>query len=76
MNTEKKAKIPSAPIITTSGNLLSNVAPPTQLPNFVTTVSTPVVPVAQTAESVNIDYHNFYIIFNLKISQDLNKNIF
>lgn len=49
MNTEKKAKIPSAPIITTSGNLLSNVAPPTQLPNFVTTVSTPVVP-AVTAE--------------------------
>lgn len=52
MNSEKKTKIPSAPIIATSGNLLSNVAPPTELPNFVTTVPTPIVQSAQTAEPV------------------------
>ncbi|XP_041984433.1 protein PRRC1-like [Aricia agestis] len=40
-NTEKKNKIPAAPVLVTSGNLLSNVAPPTQLPNFVTSAPAP-----------------------------------
>ncbi|XP_069361428.1 protein PRRC1-like isoform X2 [Maniola hyperantus] len=42
MNNDRKSKIPAAPTIATSGNLLSNVAPPTELPNFVS--STPVAP--------------------------------
>ncbi|CAG9563853.1 unnamed protein product [Danaus chrysippus] len=52
-NTEKKSKIPSAPTFATSGNLLSNVAPPTQLPNFVTTTTVaPVIPAPQIASHI------------------------
>lgn len=36
-NPEKKGKIPEAPVPAgSSGNLLSSVAPPIELPNFVT----------------------------------------
>lgn len=34
---EKKGKIPSPPTLAATGNLLSSIAPPTELPNFVTT---------------------------------------
>ncbi|XP_026743216.1 protein PRRC1-like isoform X2 [Trichoplusia ni] len=49
--TDKKPKIPQppAPAVGT-GNLLSSVAPPSQLPNFVT--ASPVVPVASTAAEI------------------------
>lgn len=40
-NADRRNKIPAAPTLATSGNLLSNVAPPTELPNFITTVPTP-----------------------------------
>lgn len=60
MNVEKKSKIPSAPTITASGNLLSNVAPPTELPNFVTTVPASVTPVIQAPEPVYKKYNNLY----------------
>ncbi|XP_026743224.1 protein PRRC1-like isoform X3 [Trichoplusia ni] len=51
--TDKKPKIPQppAPAVGT-GNLLSSVAPPSQLPNFVT--ASPVVPVASTAAEIQM----------------------
>lgn len=43
---DKKPKIPQPPAPAAgTGNLLSSVAPPSQLPNFVT--ASPVVPVAE-----------------------------
>ncbi|XP_075981508.1 protein PRRC1-like [Anticarsia gemmatalis] len=48
MSNAEKPKIPKPPMPAAStGNLLSSVAPPSQLPNFVT--ASPVVPVAQPA---------------------------
>lgn len=35
---ERKAKIPAPPTPVGSGNLLSSVAPPSQLPNFITAI--------------------------------------
>lgn len=43
-NLDKKSKIPEAPAPAgVPGNLLSSVAPPSELPNFITTSPTPVV---------------------------------
>ncbi|CAK1552988.1 unnamed protein product [Leptosia nina] len=44
--TDKKSKIPAAPTLAATGNLLSSVAPPSELPNFITSVSSP--PVSQS----------------------------
>ncbi|XP_045486497.1 protein PRRC1 [Pieris rapae] len=38
---EKKGKIPPAPTLAATGNLLSSVAPPSELPNFITTSVSP-----------------------------------
>lgn len=41
-SSERKSKIPDAPApVGVSGNLLSSVAPPSQLPNFITAVPAP-----------------------------------
>lgn len=52
-NPEKKTKIPQPPMPAAStGNLLSSVAPPSQLPNFVT-ASPAVVAPAVTEVGIN-----------------------
>lgn len=53
-NADRRNKIPAAPTLTTGGNLLSNVAPPTELPNFVTTVPTPAAPAPYNSEVSSI----------------------
>ncbi|CAG9795596.1 unnamed protein product [Diatraea saccharalis] len=45
---DKKAKIPEVPKVGSAGNLLSSIAPPSQLPNFVTSL-----PVAPSSEPQN-----------------------
>ncbi|XP_052743805.1 protein PRRC1 [Bicyclus anynana] len=52
MNNERKTKIPAAPTFSSSGNLLSNVAPPTELPNFVTTTASQNPPASKTPDVV------------------------
>lgn len=45
---DRRKKIPEAPKpVAAAGNLLSNVAPPSQLPNFIT------APIAQSPENVS-----------------------
>lgn len=68
---DKKAKIPQppAPAVGT-GNLLSSVAPPSQLPNFVTAspvapAVTPTVEVGQQQDRRFI--YNTYVINNYKM---------
>ncbi|CAB3231798.1 unnamed protein product [Arctia plantaginis] len=52
-NPEKKTKIPQPPMPTAStGNLLSSVAPPSQLPNFVTASPVVVAPAVTEASAV------------------------
>ncbi|XP_047535869.1 protein PRRC1-like isoform X2 [Vanessa atalanta] len=51
-NVDRRNKIPAAPSFATSGNLLSNVAPPTELPNFITTVPTSAAPAPKKPEVV------------------------
>lgn len=53
-NAERKTKIPQPPTpVATTGNLLSSVAPPSQLPNFVTASPVrSVVPIVTEAQSV------------------------
>ncbi|XP_046970140.1 protein PRRC1-like [Vanessa cardui] len=51
-NVDRRSKIPAAPTFATSGNLLSNVAPPTELPNFVTTVPASAAPAPKKSEVV------------------------
>ncbi|XP_038211536.1 protein PRRC1-like [Zerene cesonia] len=48
---EKRNKIPAAPTLAATGNLLSSVAPPSELPNFITTSVSPVAPVAPVVQN-------------------------
>ncbi|XP_045501637.1 protein PRRC1-like isoform X2 [Colias croceus] len=48
---EKRNKIPAAPTLAATGNLLSSVAPPSELPNFITTSVNPVAPVAPVVQN-------------------------
>ncbi|VVC97003.1 unnamed protein product [Leptidea sinapis] len=42
MNISERKKIPAAPTLAATGNLLSSVAPPSELPNFITSSIAPV----------------------------------
>ncbi|XP_049876978.1 protein PRRC1-like isoform X2 [Pectinophora gossypiella] len=54
-NPERKGKIPDAPVpAALPGNLLSSVAPPTELPNFITATTAPVDMAQPAAEPVPV----------------------